>query len=74
MFPVEKVTVVDGMRQRMYVAEEREVSVLGWETYESLKNVFNTATKQGKVTQDRSELLLDLYKPVCLGLTEKADS
>ena len=30
VFPVEKDTVVDGMRQRMYVAEEREVSVLGW--------------------------------------------
>ena len=65
-FDAVKFTEIDGKMKRTTVAEEREVSVLGWQSYENLKNKLKIATEQGKMTQERSEYLSKLCENVCL--------
>ena len=67
IFYVSKDVLVDRMLKEQLVEEEKEVSVLGWESYEQFRRTFKMAAEQGKMTQDRCEMILEACKNVCLG-------
>ena len=50
MFAVSKTVIVDGVEKTEIVGEEKEVSVVGWQSYEQFREKFELAVKHGKMT------------------------
>ena len=72
-FAVQKDVVVNGKKESTWVSEDREVSALGWQSYKQFEAQFNLAAKQGRVTDERCEQIIQMCDNVCLGSMDQTD-